>query len=72
MAEKTTPTVQDVVDAKVTAAKKKQVNASIPLDVYDALEGYAFGTRRKVSELIRDIVLEYAKTNAAEIESRGV
>lgn len=56
-------------DVKV---KNRQVNATIPEDVWSDLEGYAFGTRRKLSGVIRDIVLDFYEQNKGEIDARKV
>ena len=58
--------------AAETKVKNRQVNATIPEDVWSDLEGYAFGTRRKLSAVIRDIVMDFYDKNKAEIDSRKV
>jgi hypothetical protein len=58
--------------AETAAPKNRQVNATIPGALFDDLEGYAFGTRRKMSELMKDIVTEWAAQNADEIAKRKV
>lgn len=67
MAEKNnTETVETV------KVKNRQVNATVPEDVWNDLEGYAFGTRRKLSAVIRDVVLQFHADNKAEIDAKKV
>lgn len=74
MAENTA-TVQDVVDAKMAKDPKtvnRQINATVTVDEFDKLEGYAFGTRRTVSALVKHIVKSWIEDNADEIKSKSV
>ena len=66
--QKTTTATADEAPAR----RNKQINATVPTEVFDDLEGYAFGTRRKVSELVRDVVLDWHKSNKAEIDAKKV
>lgn len=62
-------------NTKTTKSEKvamRQVNARIPEDVFLDLEGYAYGTRRKPSDVMREAVLSYYDANKAEILAKKV
>lgn len=54
------------------ADQKKQVSAQISLEDFDKLEGYAYGTRRKISEVLKEAVSEYLVNHKTDIENKSV
>ena len=57
---------------KAEKVTMRQVNARIPEDVFLDLEGYAYGTRRKLGNVIQAAVSEYYDSNKAEILAKKV
>ena len=66
MAENTTKTT------KTEKVAMRQVNARIPEDVFLDLEGYAYGTRRKPSDVVRQAILDFYDSNKDEILAKKV
>lgn len=58
--------------AETTATKKRQVSATIPADMHSDLEGYAYGTRRKLNAVVAEAVAEYYEKHKPEIDAKKV
>lgn len=55
-----------------TKPDMRQVTTKVRADIADKLEGYAYGTRRRMSQIARDALEEYAENHAEEIKKRAV
>lgn len=68
------PTTKNTPKGETDTPKKarRQVTTQVDADVYDQLEGYAFGTRRRLSQVVREAVNEYTENHQADIEKKAV
>lgn len=57
---------------KSDEAPKKQISTQVSAEDHSKLEGYAYGTRRRISTVLKEAVSEYLKNHEKDIKEKSV
>lgn len=61
-----------MTDTPDTKPQRKQLSVYVDEDISELLRGYAFGTMRTVTEVLREAIDEYMDHHADDIERQRV